>query len=95
MPRFLNYVELTTCKPIPITDFRWLAGKVAKSAPFTIRSPSYGSTAWDSQTWRSDIDILHYRTTEFPDISSTVQPIVQDYSVRTQRKFLVPRAEVI
>ena len=96
MPRFLDYVELTTGKPIPMPDFRWLAGKVAKSAPFLAEvAVVCGSTAWDSQNWRSDIDILHYRTTEFPDISETVQSIVQDYSVRSQEKFLVPRAEVI
>ncbi len=96
MPRFLDYVELTNGTRIPMTDFRWLAGKVANSAPFRAGvAVLCGSTAWDSQTWLSDIDILHYRTAEFPDISETVQSIVQEYSVRTQEKFLVPRAEVI
>jgi len=80
----------------PIEDLQWIAGQIAQTAAFRDGSAVLcGSICWGVYSWRSDIDIAHFSTLQYPNIDAVVQQVLDGYAERTGGQFIVPRFDVI
>ena len=96
MGRFHSYTEVMGKDLPPIEDLQWIAGQIARTEPFREGSAVLcGSICWGVYSWRSDIDIAHFSTLQYPNIDAVVQQVLDGYAERTQGQFIVPRFDVI
>lgn len=96
MSRFYHYGELIAAMPVPVSDISWLAGQVSQLPPFVAGvAVLCGSVAWGQPSWRSDIDVVTFRTKAFPDIGPLLQEVVVQYGKAASRPLLLPRADTI
>ncbi len=96
MSRFFLYEDLLERKLASEEDLQWLAGKIGGLPPFAEGAAVLcGSAAWGCMTWRSDIDVAHFATKEFPDISTSIRAVIAEYQERTQQRFIVPSVDVV
>jgi hypothetical protein len=96
MSRFFPYHEIVGREPVPTADLGWLAGRISQLPAFEKGAAVLcGSIAWGCQSWRSDIDVAHFRTAAFPDLSKPLEQVVAEYVARTDGRFVAPRIDVI
>jgi hypothetical protein len=96
MPRFYQYDELVMRQPMPLSDILWLAGQVSKLPPFLDGvAVLCGSVAWGQPSWRSDIDVITFKTEAHPDIAPAIDAVIRSHQESTGERFLIPKADVI
>lgn len=94
MPRFHRYDELAGRTPIPVKDVQWLAAQIAALPPFRAGvAVLCGSLAWGTPSWRSDIDVVMFRTEEHNEPDT--EPILRNYERSAQGRYLLPKVDVI
>ena len=94
MSRFFSYEELAAKEPAPPEDLLWLATEIEKLPPFGEGAAVLcGSAAWGRVTSRSDIDVAHFATQEFPKVS--VGSVLANYAKLTNNRFILPRVDVV
>lgn len=96
MARFFTHEEVATREPPRPEDLRWIAGRLLEFEPFASGSAIVcGSVLWGSNSWRSDIDVAHFSTTEHPRLDRLVNDVLADYAARTNDRHLIPRVDVV
>jgi hypothetical protein len=96
MPRFYRYDELVIYQPMSRNDILRLAGQISKLPPFSEGvAVLCGSAAWGQPSWRSDIDVVTFRTEAFPDISPAIDTVISNYRETAEARFLLPKTDVI
>jgi len=96
MARFLPYQEIVERAKMPVEDIHWLAGQIANLPAFVNGSAVLcGSVSWGEPSWRSDIDVAHFSTVDYPHIEQELEWVVQQYHNRTANAFIGPRIDVI
>src|SRR6185503_3672088 len=96
MARFYFYDEIAHFARTPVEDIQWLAGQIAHLPPFVEGSAVLcGSVSWGKHSWRSDLDVAHFSTIEHSHIDKLLGDVIEQYSVRTEHKFITPRFNVI
>jgi hypothetical protein len=95
MARFLAYQDITTRDPPSRADIQWLAAQIAALPPFVSGAAVVcGSVSWGTHSWRSDIDIAHFRTRDHPAIEADIEKVLSDFHHRTGHKFITPRIDI-
>jgi len=94
--RYFSHEEIIG-RQLPATrDIAWVAGEIAKLAPFQAGSAVLcGSVAWGTHSNRSDIDIAHFGTVAHPQIEPIVREVIARYEQLTQGEVIAPRVDVI
>lgn len=96
MARFYQYDELVKRDAMPLDDISWIAGQVSQlSALRAGTAVLCGSVAWGKPSWRSDIDVAAFTTSDSGSISGAINGVISRYNKSTKRRFLLPRADVI
>lgn len=96
MPRFYQYIELIRRQPVQPSYISWLAGQISQ-LPFFHEGVAVtcGSVAWGKPSWRSDIDVVTFKTQLYPDIAPSIDDVIARHDERTEGQFLLPRVDVI
>jgi hypothetical protein len=94
--RYFSHSEITSRQLPSAKDISWLAGQISALSPFASGSAVLcGSVAWGTHSARSDIDIAHFGTTEYPQIEREIEEVVARYQERTEGQFIAPRVDII
>jgi hypothetical protein len=81
---------------MPLGDISWLAGQVSQLSPFLGGvAVLCGSVAWGQPSWRSDIDVVTFRTESFPDVTPSIDNVITEYGKSAKGRFLLPRVDVV
>jgi hypothetical protein len=96
IPRFYEYHDLVTHQPVLPSDISSLANQVSRLPPFSSGvAVICGSVAWGSPSWRSDIDVVTFKTESFSDITPVIENAIKKYRGSTTGRLLIPRVDTI
>jgi hypothetical protein len=95
MARFLPYEDLVERDLLSRSDVQWLAGQISALPAFKQGAAVVcGSVSWGAHSWRSDIDIAHFRSVDYPIIDADIENVVSDFLDRSGRRFITPRIDI-
>jgi hypothetical protein len=95
MARFFPYNEISGRDPTPVEDLHWLGGQLERLPAFVEGTAVLcGSVAWGNHSWRSDIDVAHFQTKKFSNLSPSIEDVVAKYRERTGDRFISPKVHV-
>jgi hypothetical protein len=96
MARFLAYDDIVSRELLSPADVQWIAGQIASLSAFEEGTAVLcGSVSWGTHSWRSDIDVAHFRTTDHPALEDDIKDVLEDFDVRTSQRYVAPRIDVI